>query len=60
MVEASARGAAYLAGLAADIWPSVSSLSGPEVDVFTPKMNHGKREKFLAGWRSALGKTLIR
>ena len=60
MVEATARGAAYLAGLAADIWPSVSCLSRPEADVFTPNINQEKRETLLAGWRSALGKTLIR
>jgi glycerol kinase len=60
MVEATARGAAYLAGLAADIWPNVSCLSKSDADVFTPTMSEGKREALLVGWRSALGKTLIR
>ena len=60
MIEATARGAAYLAGLGADIWPSVSSLSRSEADVFTPQMSKEKRERLLSGWRSALGKTLIR
>jgi len=60
MVEATARGAAYLAGLAADIWPSVSSLSRSEADVFTPAMSTENRGLLLDGWRRALGKTLIR
>jgi len=60
MVEATARGAAYLAGLAADIWPSISSLTKSQTDVFNPNMDQEKRETQLAGWRSALGKTLIR
>ncbi len=62
LVEATARGAAYLAGLAADIWDSVDDLSklDSKVDVFSPTMNPHTREGLLAGWRSALGKTLIR
>ena len=60
MLEATARGAAYFAGLAADIWPSVSSLTKSQADVFNPNMDQDKRETLLAGWRSALGKTLIR
>jgi glycerol kinase len=61
MVEATARGAAYLAGLAADIWDSIDDLSklDSKVDVFTPTMTPNTREGLLAGWRSALGKTLI-
>ncbi len=59
MIEATARGAAYLAGLAVDFWKSVSALPSPEseVDVFTPKMSSDTRKRLLDGWRNAVGKS---
>ncbi len=59
MIEATARGAAYLAGLALDFWKSVSALPSPEseVDVFTPKMSPDTRKRLLDGWRNAVGKS---
>jgi glycerol kinase len=59
MIEATARGAAYLAGLAVDFWKSVSALPSPEseVDVFTPKMRPDTRKRLLDGWRNAVGKS---
>jgi glycerol kinase len=59
MIEATARGAAYLAGLAVDFWKSVSALPSPEseVDVFTPKMGPDTRKRLLDGWRNAVGKS---
>ena len=61
MIEATAKGAAYLAGLAVDIWGSVDELAslGSSVDVFNPKMNPDVRAELINGWRSALGKTLF-
>lgn len=59
MIEATARGAAFLAGLAVDFWKSVSDIPSPEseVDVFTPKMSLNTRRQLLEGWRNALGKS---
>jgi glycerol kinase len=61
MIEATAKGAAYLAGLAVDIWGSVDELAslGSSVDVYNPKMNPDVRTELINGWRSALGKTLF-
>ena len=58
-IEATARGAAYLAGLAVDFWKNVNDLPSPEsdVDVFTPKMSPYTRKQLLEGWRNALGKS---
>jgi glycerol kinase len=62
MTEATARGAAYLAGLGSGIWESVDDLSllNTKSDVFTPKISQGAREKLLMGWRDASKKTLSR
>jgi len=59
VIEATARGAALLAGLAVDFWGSVSELPRPEseVDVFTPAMSLETRKLLLDGWRNALGKS---
>jgi len=59
MIEATARGAAYLAGLDVDFWESVSKLPSSETnaDVFTPKISPDARLQLLEGWRSALGKS---
>jgi glycerol kinase len=59
MVEATARGAGYLAGLAADIWElsDLSSLQS-ESSVFAPTMSQELRARLLEGWRNALMKTL--
>ncbi|MBT4319961.1 glycerol kinase GlpK [Candidatus Bathyarchaeota archaeon] len=59
MIEATARGAAYMAGLAVDFWESMSALPRSEsnTDVFTPKMRPETRRGLLDGWRSALAKS---
>jgi len=58
-IEATARGAAYMAGLAVDFWESVNDLPRSEsnTDVFTPKMSPETRRRLLDGWRSALAKS---
>ena len=62
MIEATAKGAAYLAGLAVEFWDSVEELAELDstVEVFTPKMSSSKRSELIDGWRNALGKTLFR
>jgi glycerol kinase len=59
VIEATARGAALLAGLAVDFWDSVSDIPRheSEVDVFTPAMSPETRRLLLDGWRNALGKS---
>jgi glycerol kinase len=61
LVEVTARGAAFLAGLAADVWESVNDLSRykSEAEVFTPKMSPDNVTKLLTGWRIALRKTIF-
>ena len=62
MIEATAKGAAYLAGLAVGFWDSVEGLSGlgSDVDVFIPQMSIAEKAELIDGWRKALGKTLFR
>ena len=56
MVETTAIGAAYLAGLATGFWESTEEISKiREVDkVFEPKMDIEKREKRYRGWLRAV------
>jgi glycerol kinase len=55
-VETTAAGAAYLAGLALDFYPSVEELSDmwQSEKVFEPRMNQSQREDLLAGWHRAV------
>jgi len=58
--EATALGAAYLAGLAAGFWKGTDEIAaswklGRE---FEPDINAEKREELLAGWREAVRKAL--
>lgn len=55
-VEATAMGAAYLAGLAVGFWKDldeIRSLKGSEA-VFNPKMDAIKRQKLYKGWNKAV------
>jgi glycerol kinase len=54
----SARGAAWLAGLAVGQWKSVDELNSlrGRVDRFDPSMPAARREELLAGWRDALAR----
>ena len=58
--ETTALGAAYLAGLAAGLWKSVSDLeSFWRIErVFEPRLSASRREALLEGWRAALRRTL--
>jgi glycerol kinase len=56
MVETTALGAAFLAGLAAGVWPSRDEI-GKSFKVgkrFEPKMKADERERHLAKWRRAV------
>ena len=59
--DASALGAAYLAGLAVDVWSSqeeISRLPGPRAR-FNPRMTEAERERLHAGWQKALTQTML-
>lgn len=57
--ETTAMGAAYLAGLAEGVWGSTSDIASLwKLDqTFEPKMDEGKRQDLLEGWRQALRRT---
>jgi glycerol kinase len=60
-VETTALGAAFLAGLAVGVWPSMKALGDTwRVERrFEPKMAAATRERTLAGWRDAVARTLM-
>lgn len=56
LVETTALGAAYMAGLAVGFWSSLEEIeTDREVDrIFIPNVNTDKREKMLKGWHKAV------
>ena len=56
VVETTALGAAYLAGLACGYWSSIDDIkNNVHIDcVFKPNMDEQKRQKRLAGWAKAV------
>lgn len=56
ITETTALGAAYLAGLAVGVWPSVSAVSGlwREERRFEPRMSESERGALKGRWREAL------
>lgn len=55
-VDLSARGAAWMAGLAVGFWNSLDELAAlpAEVEYFTPSMPASRRQQLLDGWSEAL------
>ena len=60
VMETTALGAAYLAGLKAGLFGSIDEISAQWArDArFEPKMNQAARDALLAGWRQAVERTL--
>jgi glycerol kinase len=56
VLETTALGAAYLAGLAVGVWGSTQDLSAQwQIDrTFTPQISADERQNRLAGWRKAV------
>jgi glycerol kinase len=56
IIETTALGAAYLAGLATGFWKSTDEIQGQwQVDrVFEPSMPDSRRDELTAGWRRAV------
>ena len=60
-LETTALGAAFLAGLATGVWPSLEALAAtwrPE-RLFTPRMAEARRRALVAGWHEAIERTLL-
>ena len=59
-LEATAYGAAYLAGLAVGFWADQAEISDKwKVErVYEPRMGAARREELYAGWKKAVGKCL--
>ena len=60
VTETTARGAAYLSGLAVGYWKSLDDISGQwEADrCFEPQQSQEYADKAVAGWRDAVRRTL--
>ena len=60
MVETTALGAAFHAGLATGVWPDLSALTrlSRSKDGFEPRMDNSVRDPLIAGWRTAVARTL--
>jgi glycerol kinase len=61
-LETTARGAAFLAGLAVGVWPDLDAIAALCVPdrTFEASMPRDRREGLMAGWKRALGRTLER
>lgn len=59
-VEATARGAAVLAGLGAGLWARADQVPLPALEVFEPRLGPAERARRLEHWRAALARTLSR
>ena len=59
-LETTALGAAFHAGLATGVWPDLDALSRTwaPAQCFRPRMDAGLRRQLLAGWRTAVGRTI--
>jgi glycerol kinase len=59
VLETTALGAAYLAGLTVDLWKSRDELATHwKVDKrFEPQMNRAEREQRMSRWREAVGRS---
>ena len=60
-IEATALGAAYLAGLATGFWKDKEEIKSQrsEETIFTPNMTDEEREKRIAGWKDAVRRAMI-
>lgn len=57
--EATALGAAYLAGLTTGFWPSLQAIRDLDVceEIFEPGAMASKRDALISGWREAIART---
>jgi len=62
VLETTALGAAWLAGMRAGIYPDMDGFAArwKRDAQFTPQMEEEARERRYAGWKDAIGRTLVR
>jgi glycerol kinase len=62
LVETTALGAAYLAGLEVGFWksPEIVERLRATGKVFKPKMKEAERKKLWVGWKKAVSRVLTR
>ncbi|MFQ6042216.1 MAG: glycerol kinase GlpK [Candidatus Poribacteria bacterium] len=60
IIETTALGAAFLAGLAVGLWNDVSELERCRKSdkIFSPKISPAERERLLSGWKNAVRKVM--
>lgn len=59
VIESTAMGAAYLAGIKAGIWEKENIMKNRAIDrTFTPAIDVAKRNELYAGWKKAVERTL--
>jgi glycerol kinase len=60
VLETTALGAAYLAGITIGMWDGTDGVAAlpRRIDRFEPRMDGVQREALIAGWRQALGRAL--
>lgn len=58
--ETTALGAAFVAGLAVGVWKDLAEIKSlwAEEKRFVPQMDAKLREKYLKGWKKAIGKSI--
>ena len=59
-LETTALGAAFHAGLATGVWSGLGDLpvGTSQADLFVPRMESADRDRLVAGWKSAVARTL--
>jgi glycerol kinase len=59
VIESTALGAAYLAGITVGLWKKEDIARNRKIEkVFEPKMNEAKRNKLYDGWKKAVKRTM--
>ena len=58
LIETTAMGAAFLAGLGVGFWPDVSAIAGAwkKDKAFSPRLAEGARRDLIGRWRAAVAK----
>ncbi len=58
IIESTAQGAAYLAGIFVGIWGKEDIIANREIDrVFKPELDSSKVESYYSGWKKAVNRT---
>ncbi|MCH8021149.1 hypothetical protein IH785_14965 [candidate division KSB1 bacterium] len=59
VIESTALGAAYLAGMAVDLWKKDDLIANRAVDkIFLPAMDATQREQLYSGWQKAVKRSM--